>query len=288
MVPVYDSEGRIYRIAGIQTDITERKALENQVLRAQRMESIGTLAGGIAHDLNNVLTPIIMSIELLRMQVEEADGQTFSDTIEASASRGADMVQQVLSFAKGVDGERVPIQPRNLLKEIHKIVGETFPKNIDLKVVIEPELWNVRGDPTQIHQVLLNLCVNARDAMPNGGRITITVRNELIDEKYAVANFEAHVGPHVRIDVEDTGCGISPESIEKIFDPFYTTKEIGHGSGLGLSTSLAIVKSHGGFIRVTSEVACGSKFIVICQRPPARKSLRMIAHFGIFLGVMAN
>jgi PAS domain S-box-containing protein len=239
-------------------DLTER----HLALRAQRMESIGTLAGGIAHDLNNVLTPIIMSIDLLKLQASGTETHEIIHTIQVSANRGADMVRQVLSFAKGVDGERVPIQPRHLLKEIHKIVADTFPKTIDLKVVIEPGLWSVVGDPTQIQQVLLNLCVNARDAMPAGGRITIIVANELIDDTYAAAEVGARTGRHIRIDVEDTGCGIAAGAIQRIFDPFYTTKEFGHGSGLGLSTSLAIVKSHDGFIRVVSEVGRGTKFSV--------------------------
>jgi CheY-like chemotaxis protein len=154
------------------------------------------------------------------------------------------------------------VQAQLLLNEIHKIVAETFPKNIDLNVAIEPDLWSVLGDPTQIHQVLLNLCVNARDAMPRGGRITITVSNEFIDDNYAATEVGARIGQHIRFDVEDTGCGIATDAIQRIFDPFYTTKEFGHGRGLGLSSSLAIVKSHDGFIRVVSELGRGSKFSV--------------------------
>jgi PAS domain S-box-containing protein len=239
-------------------DLTER----HLNLRAQRMESIGTLAGGIAHDLNNVLTPIIMSIELLKLQVAGMEANDILDTIKISANRGADMVRQVLSFAKGVEGERVPMQPAQLLKEIHRIIVETFPRNIDLKLAIETGTWSVLGDPTQIHQVLLNLCVNARDAMPAGGRISIVVANEIIDDTYAACEAGAQAGRHVRIDVEDTGCGIPADAIQRIFDPFYTTKEFGHGSGLGLSTSLAIVNSHDGFIRVVSEVGRGTRFSV--------------------------
>jgi len=258
-----DSKGQPRSILAIDTDVTERRKLEQQFLRAQRMESIGTLAGGIAHDLNNVLAPILMSIELLRMDLGSEERQEILDTIETSARRGADMVSQVLSFARGVEGRRLVLQARHLVRDVAKIVSETFPKNIEVHIQIPSDLHPVTGDPTQIHQVLINLCVNARDAMPRGGVLTLTASNLLVDEQYAGLSSEATPGPYVLIEVADTGTGILPQIQEKIFDPFFTTKELGKGTGLGLSTSLAIVRSHGGFIRVESEVGNGSR-VTVC------------------------
>jgi len=259
---VRDELGSPKSILSINTDVTERKKIEAQYLRAQRMESIGTLAGGIAHDLNNVLAPIMMSIELLKMQEKNPMRLSILTTIEGSAKRGADMVRQVLSFARGVEGQQLEVQVGHLVKEIEKIVQDTFLKNIQVRSNIPTDLWLVQGDPTQLHQVLLNLCVNARDAMPNGGTLTLAASNLMLDEQYAGMNVEAKPGPHVRILVEDTGTGMPPEVVERIFEPFFTTKEIGKGTGLGLSTSIAIIKSHGGFVRVYSEVGMGTRFHV--------------------------
>jgi PAS domain S-box-containing protein len=243
-------------------DLTERKKLEQQFLRAQRMESIGTLAGGIAHDLNNVLAPIIMAIDLLKMKFTDESSQELLATLSSSAQRGAEMVGQVLSFARGVEGRRMEVQVKHLLKDIEKIANDTFPKNIQVRSFIPNDLWTILGDPTQLHQVLLNLCVNARDAMPTGGVLHITAENVHLDEHYAGLNPDAHAGAYTILQVTDSGTGMPPGIIEKIFDPFFTTKEIGKGTGLGLSTSLAIVKSHGGFIRVYSEPGKGTTFKV--------------------------
>ncbi|MDB6138616.1 MAG: hypothetical protein JWO94_1688, partial [Verrucomicrobiaceae bacterium] len=259
---VKDDLGSSISILAINTDVTERKNLMQQLLRAQRMESIGTLAGGIAHDLNNVLAPIMMSIDLLRLGEKDPQRQAILGTIEGSAKRGADMVRQVLSFARGVAGQRLEVQPAFLLGEIEKIVHETFPKSIRAHVTAPPDLWSIQGDPTQLHQVLLNLCVNARDAMPGGGGLTITAENVVLDERYTEVNIEARPGRHVMMEVADTGSGIPPEVLDRIFEPFFTTKELGKGTGLGLSSTLAIIKSHGGFIRVYSEVDVGTKFRV--------------------------
>jgi PAS domain S-box-containing protein len=257
-----DGEGRPKSILTIDTDVTERKKLEQQFLRAQRMESIGTLAGGIAHDLNNVLAPILMSIELLRLELERQEKDEILDTIESSARRGAEMVGQVLSFARGVEGRRLSVQVKHLVRDVAKITSETFPRNIEIRTEIPSNLPLVLGDPTQIHQVLLNLSVNARDAMPRGGTLTFSAQSLVLDDQYAGLSPEAKPGRHVLIQVEDTGTGIAPEILEKIFDPFFTTKEPGKGTGLGLSTSLAIVRSHGGFIRAYSEPGTGSRFRV--------------------------
>ena len=243
-------------------DLTERKRSEQLALRAQRMESIGTLAGGIAHDLNNTLAPIMMSVAVLETRPADPATQELLAEISSSAQRAADMVRQVLSFARGVEGRRMEVQVKHLIREIEKIAVGTFLKHIQVRVDVARELWTVLGDPTQLHQVLLNLCVNARDAMPSGGTLTFSAHNIILDAHYAGLDLEAKPGPYVLVQVEDTGTGIPPNIVGKIFDPFFTTKEVGHGTGLGLSTSLAIMKSHGGFIRVDSQVGKGTRFEV--------------------------
>lgn len=265
---VGDDDGAPGSILSICTDITERKILEDQFLRVQRMESIGTLAGGIAHDLNNVLAPIMMSIDLLRSEIRSEDGLEVLDLIGKSALRGADMVRQVLTFARGVEGMTQDVEVGSVIHDAVRIIQETFPKQVRAECHIADDLWLIRGDPTQIHQVVLNLCVNSRDAMPHGGRIILRATNRMIDGHYAGMNIEAAEGPHILIEVEDTGHGISPEIIHKLYDPFFTTKEVGKGTGLGLSTSLAIIKSHGGFIRAYSEPGRGAKFRIYLPAAP--------------------
>ena len=231
-------------------------------MRAQRMESIGTLAGGIAHDLNNILAPILMPIDILKLTATDAQAKNVLETIEISAKRGADIVRQVLSFARGMEGERVEVQPKHLLQDVESIIKDTFPKNILLRFSIPNDIWTILGDPTQVHQILLNLCVNARDAMPNGGSLTIEVENCVLDEHYAAMNLQAKAGRYVNINVTDSGTGIPPNILEKIFEPFFTTKGINKGTGLGLSTVMGIVKSHGGLISVYSEPNKGTTFKV--------------------------
>lgn len=259
---VSDSAGRPQSILAINTDITEKKKLEQQFLRAQRLESIGTLAGGIAHDLNNVLAPILMSIELLRLTSQDERAKSMLETIEASTRRGADMVRQILSFARGAEGRLMSIDPRHTIKDIQHLIQETFPKNIQLQCDLAADLRPITSDHTQLHQVLLNLCVNARDSMPSGGTLTISASNLTVDDLMASMHPHAKPGPHVRIKVSDTGTGIPPEVMDKIFDPFFTTKEVGKGTGLGLSTALAIVKNHGGFLEVESKTGGGTTFSI--------------------------
>jgi two-component system cell cycle sensor histidine kinase/response regulator CckA len=257
---VRDAEGRIIRLQGAFQDITERKHLEQQYLRAQRVEGIGLLAGGIAHDLNNALAPILMSTDLLQQGEHDAVRLRMLGSISASAERCAAMVIHVLSFARGVDGKWVELKVPPLVQDVAEIVKDTFPKNITFEEDLSPELWSLNADSTQLHQVLINLCVNARDAMPAGGKITITSKNLLIDEPFIARNIDARLGPYVMIEVADTGTGIPAGIIDKIFDPFFTTKDIGKGTGLGLSTSLAIVKGHEGFMRAYSEPGLGARF----------------------------
>jgi PAS domain S-box-containing protein len=259
---VRDAEGKPKSILAINSDITEKKKLEAQFLRSQRMESIGTLAGGVAHDLNNILAPIMMSIDILRMKSDNPQTDKILETIQVSAKRGADIVRQVLSFARGMEGERVEIQPKHLIKDIDHIITETFPKDVQLDFTAPNDTWTILGDPTQIHQILLNLCVNARDAMSNGGKLTIKVENSIWDEQYAAMNDRAKPGRYVKMSVSDTGSGIAPAILDKIYEPFFTTKDLNKGTGLGLSTVIAIVKSHGGTINVESELNKGTTFDV--------------------------
>lgn len=259
---VRDEEGNPKSVLVINTDVTETRKLESQFLRAQRLEGIGTLASGIAHDLNNILSPILMSCGILRREFEDEDTLKMLSIIEGSAERGAGIVKQVLTFARGVEGERVLLQLKHLVSELAKVMAQTFPRNIDIQTNFPPDLWTVVGDATQLHQVLLNLCVNARDAMPQGGSIRISAENVDIDQHFASMNPGAQLGPHVVLRASDTGSGISPETMEKIFDPFFTTKEVGKGTGLGLATVIGIVKSHGGFLTVQSEVGVGTTFSV--------------------------
>lgn len=246
--------GRVVQI----DDVTEQERARRNELRAQRMESIGTLAGGIAHDLNNALAPIAMGLELLRARYPQ--NASLIDTMEKCTRRGAGMVKQLLTFARGSEGERRSLQPRRIIDEMAQIIRSAFPKNITLEVELAPGLWDVLGDATQLHQVLLNLCVNARDAMPDGGTLSIEARNAAVDETFASGTDGARAGNFVRWTVRDTGTGMPPDVIRRIFDPFFTTKEQGKGTGLGLSTVLGIVRSHEGFLRVDSTPGIGSAF----------------------------
>ena len=257
-----DEQGQPKSILVVNTDITQKKQLERQFLHAQRLESRGTLASGIAHDLNNMLPPILMSAQLLQLKLANADEPTqrLLKMQETNAKRGAELVKQMLSFARRSEGKRTALQVRHLIFEIKQIANQTFPKSIEVSTDIEPDLWAVRADATQLHQVLMNLCVNARDAMINGGTLSISAENLFIDENYTRMNLDAQVGSYIVITVSDTGTGIPVKLLDKIFDPFFTTKELGKGTGLGLSTVNGIIKNHGGFIDVYSEVGRGTQF----------------------------
>jgi PAS domain S-box-containing protein len=272
---VRDESGQPKSILVVNSDITEKKQLEKQFYRAQRLESIGTLASGIAHDFNNILTPMLAVSHLLPLKFPHLDEQTkqMLEILEVSANRGASLVKQVLSFSRGQEGKRVTLQVEHLLSEVVTIANRTFPKSIQISANIpRMELWTISADATQIHQVLMNLIVNARDAMPNGGSLTISAENRYLDENYAVMNLEADEGCYVMITISDTGIGIPPELLERIFDPFFTTKEVGQGTGLGLATVMGIVKNHGGFVRVYSEMGNGTQFQVYLPASEERLS----------------
>ncbi|MEH2219251.1 MAG: PAS domain S-box protein [Nostoc sp.] len=259
---IRDDNGQTKSILSVNTEITQQKQLEAQLLRSQRLESIGTLAGGIVHDLNNILSPILMSVQLLQKKLPDSQSQQILQTLENNVKRGANLLKQVLSFARGIEGKRTIVQIQPLMAEMEQIIAQTFPKSIICQVDIPKNLWYVRGDTTQIHQVLINLVVNARDAMPNGGILRIAAENVVIGEHSAQINIDAKVGSYVAIVVTDTGMGMSSEVQERIFEPFFTTKEVGKGTGLGLSTALGIIKNHGGFVNVYSQVGRGTQFTV--------------------------
>ncbi len=257
-----DEHGGPASILAIDTDVTERRTLEAQFLRAQRLESLGTLAGGIAHDLNNVLAPISMSVSLLLEGELDPERVLDLSTIEKCARRGAELVRQLLAFARGTGGRRAPVDLGRIAAETRNFVRETFPKDVSCRLELPRTRRTVNADPTQMQQLLTNLCVNARDAMPGGGTLTIAVDEVVLDEIYAQMNRDARPGPYVRIRVEDTGVGMAPEILDRIFEPFFTTKQAGGGSGVGLSTVLAIVRGHLGFITVHSQPGRGTRFDV--------------------------
>ena len=255
-----DESGKPESILVINTDITEKKQIEGQLLRAQRMENIGALAAGVAHDLNNVLGPILMVGGLIRDELASEESKAMLDTATASAQRGAEMVKQILSFARGASGERMLLQVGHLVKEMGKLAKDTFPKSIDIRTKVTGKLRTILGDATQLHQVLLNLCVNARDAMPEGGALLIQAENIVVDRKQVRMYPQPVSGPYVVLSVSDTGIGIPPELRDRIFEPFFTTKEQCQGTGLGLSTVMSIIKSHQGFVEVSSQVGKGATF----------------------------
>jgi nitrogen-specific signal transduction histidine kinase/ActR/RegA family two-component response regulator len=274
---VRNSAGQPTDIVGVWTDITARKQTANQELRAQRLESIGTLACGVAHDLHNVLGPILLSAELLRMDSPGLDTEAL-DLIESSAKRGADMVKQLLTFVKGAEGERLPVQTPTLIHELDRLIRRSFPKTIELRTEVGEDLEAILGDATQLHQVLLNLGINARDAMPGGGTLTLKAANLEIDPAAASAVAEARPGAYVTWSVTDTGTGIPSEILDRIFEPFFSTKGPDHGTGLGLSTVSGIVKSHGGFVQVASVLGQGSTFTVCLPVAPPGADGALASH----------
>lgn len=257
---VRDASDRPKSILLINTDVTEEKRLEAQLLHSQRLEAIGTLAGGIAHDLNNVLAPILMAVNLLETKVSDTELLRLVRLLDKSARHGADLIRQVLAFARGAEGTRSEVRPALVVRDVVSLLRETLPRSIAIETDIPEDLCPVVVNTTQLSQVLMNLGINARDAMPQGGAFTIRARNVRVTKEIARQHPDAHSGPHVLLSVSDTGTGIAPGLIDRIFDPFFTTKTAGKGTGLGLSTVLGIVKGHGGFLEVESQPDAGTEF----------------------------
>ena len=261
-----DATGRTMRMVGTVQDITEQKRIEAEFLRAQRMDGIGAIAGGMAHDLNNALAPILMGIQIIRNKVSEPEVRQMLGVMEINTHRSADMVRQVLTFARGRDGERELLELGRLVREMEHILRQTMPKSISVESMVPSDLWPVLGNATQLHQALLNLCVNARDAMPKGGKLTLAADNVELSAEEAKELPDSHPGSYVMLMVSDTGTGIPPEVLPRIFDAFFTTKAPGKGTGLGLSTIVRIVRNHGGFVSVKSEIGNGTSFEIYLPR----------------------
>jgi PAS domain S-box-containing protein len=264
---VRDGDGNPQSILLINTDVTESKQLEMQLLRSQRAESMGTLTGGVAHDLNNVLAPILMGAELLKMVAVDDGTKRIVNSIEASAQHGAALVKQLLGFARGTEGERIQVQPKRMLSEVGTLLRQAIPPRIKVNVDIKGEPPAVLADSTQLKQLLLNLCFNARDATPGEGTLTLGTEVASLTEDQARAMPEGRAGTFLHLSVADTGSGIPPEILDRIFDPFFTTKEVGKGTGLGLSMVRGIIKGHEGFLHVESTVGVGTTFHLYLPYP---------------------
>jgi PAS domain S-box-containing protein len=258
----YNEQEKQKAIITVDRDVTEQRRLQEQFLRAQRLDSLGRLAGGIAHDLNNIFTPMMLSLELLDAKLSDEKSQKWVKALQRNLERGTNLVQQILSFARGTEGQLQSINLADVIDELTDFIQDTFPKTISIKRQVARDLPLVRADAMQIYQVLLNLAVNARDAMPAGGELTFHLEPFLVSERNALIHLDAKFGEYVRISVSDTGTGMSPEVLDKIFEPFFTTKDVGKGTGLGLSTVFSIVKHHQGFINVYSELGKGTVFRV--------------------------
>ena len=259
-IPRRASDGTVLGYFALVFDATERVLRDRQLLRTQRLESVGRLASGIAHDLNNILSPVLLGADLLLDSAREPGDRDLLEVIKTSAQRGAAILQQLLMFGRGEKEGLVVLHLEPLIREMLKIIAETFPKNVAVRPAIAPNLPAILGNVTHLHQVLMNLCINARDAMPDGGQLTLDAHVENVDDALAKSSAASAPGPHVVLGVADTGAGVPPEILDKIFDPFFTTKPMGKGTGLGLSTVLGIVRSHRGFIRVDSRPGQGTRF----------------------------
>ncbi|MBN1823700.1 MAG: PAS domain S-box protein [Endomicrobiales bacterium] len=270
---VRDENGKMVRLRGILKDITERRKLEKQLLQSQKMESLGQLAGGISHDFNNILTNIIGNASFLKTKISnENEIFEFINTIEEGAKHAADLTSQLLAFARGGKYNIELVDLNEIVRRTLRIIARTFTSSVSVDAEYEKDLPCVEADAGQMGQIIMNLCVNARDAMPNGGVLKISVRKVKIDFEAVSANLDAKQGEYACISVSDSGVGIDKVTIQRIFEPFFTTKELGRGTGLGLSVVYGIVKSHGGFIMVDSEINKGTTFEIYIPATEKKKT----------------
>ncbi|MCG6122538.1 MAG: PAS domain S-box protein [Microvirga sp.] len=268
---VRDDEGRVTRVLGSITDVSERLLLEERLLQAQKMESVGQLTGGVAHDFNNLLTVILGNGEILSDELfDQPKLRSLADMITSAAMRGAEFTNRLLAFSR-----KQPLEPRVidvsvLIRGMEGLLRRTLPEDIDIEIIRSGGLWKTEVDPGQLESALLNLAVNARDAMPDGGALTIETANAALDDDYAAGHVDVAAGQYVMIIVTDTGCGIPPDALGRIFEPFFTTKQVGIGTGLGLSMVYGFVKQSGGHIRVYSELGEGTCFKLYFPRSRAK------------------
>jgi PAS domain S-box-containing protein len=267
---IHDENGQPTARLTMFNDVTEKRQLEEHAMRAQRLENLGMLAAGIAHDFNNALAPIAMAVPLLRLQLRDPAGLRMLDIVEHSSARGAALVRQMLSFARGASEGKQLTQVHHILKEVVELSESSFSKSIEIEAHLPNDLWPIIADPTQMHQVFLNLCVNARDAMPDGGKITVTAENRVLNAAQAAMIEGGRPGDFLVVGIRDTGTGIPAEILGKIFDPFFTTKGEGKGTGLGLSTVRTIVSNHDGFLVVntTTDRDHGTVFTIYLPAAP--------------------
>ncbi len=274
LFPIFDEAGSVTHCVQIMEDITSQRTLEERLARAQRLESIGNLAGGIAHDLNNILAPVRLGAEFLKTLPFAGKEREIIEVMDLSINRATELVQQVLAFSRGRRSKREPMMLAPLIHEMERLVRESFPRDVRLDVRLDPGLSPVKADPTQMLQVLMNLCVNSRDAMPAGGVVTLVADNVVLGSAQTASFPGASPGPHVRIRVSDMGTGIPAVVRDKIFEPFFTTKDVGKGTGLGLSTALGIMQEHNGIIELESTGPQGTTFVIYLpastEMPPER------------------
>lgn len=256
-----DPDGNPNGVLTINTDITENRRMESELLRSQRLDSIGALAGGISHDLNNVLAPILMATELLEDKLVSPDDIAMLAILKGSAQRGIDLVKQILQFTQGTKGQGTT-KVKSVIDDLASLIRKTFPRSLELEMHVPLDLAPISCNPTQFHQILLNLCVNARDAMPKGGSLIIRAANATLAGRIVLGQSEPISGSFVELAVTDTGTGIPREVLDRIFEPFFTTKPEGKGTGLGLSTVTSILRNIQGCLEVSTVVGKGTTFRV--------------------------